>query len=1055
VAGDFEIVGVIRIDDRGRMVVEGLEERLRRLGRVAEREAAPRFLNLGQIINVAFGVTVAHAIMGLAQRVSGLAMSAIAAAGTMQQMEMSLVGLIAKEMVSAGAFKTASEAMTAAQASAKDLMEELAKIAILSPYQLAVVQNTFRMQMAFGATSREAVDLTRAILNMGAALGADAEMLGRLAYNFAQIRLQGKVTAMDVRQLAMAGMDLMDVLRFVGEKFKIPINSIQDFNKAIASGRITWKDFTEAFAEYADKNFGGAANRMARTLFGLQSTMADIFTLTLPKVIGPAVDTITGYLSDLLDQFLRLREDPALEIWGYRIDVAVRSIITSLISMRDAFSQIFNDILSIVLTVGESILMAFGLIDPTARHSPSLVERVRAGTAEISSAFDEMSDRVQSAASAAGRASEAIKAQIRALEGELRVLERAIKAQERVIRALRKEIQRHRDIIRAAQEEIDRILRRPLRGEKAFIERFNQLNDQAAALKVRIMEMTRAGAPPEQIMAMIQQLQALESQAEAVDIERRLRFDPLHEQLERLAKATDEFEISFEEARDAILANKATIEEHSKILASLEAQLEVEQEKLEAMRDAASDLRDAIADLRDAIRGLGKEAPKAVAGVAKAFHPKSWGAPEVLRDKLTLDPIAERMMRLGDAAKEVVEFIRDFIRGFREGIGDLREFAKSLGTAVRFVVDFISKIAGGEDQNRSFAESLGNVAGKVTALYLAFALLKTLLSPVFFVIGLIGRLGPVFQILSTIVTGVVIPAFSFLIGIIGTVAGAIGTAVGAIASALGLPVAVVAAVIVAIVALVAAIIAYATNFLGFRDTVNAAVASIRDWVVARLKEISAWFSATWASITSFVVGKLNEISTAITTFLNNAWLWFYTTFTNIYRTVVTTILNIITEIRLFFSTAAANVMGWAQGLLNEFVNVGRSIIDSISSGIWEKFDALKNSVLGAIEGLLNTIRGKLKMHSPSGVMMEIGKRMAEGLHIGFQEGLLTGARGVLQIRVPEIAPAWAAAPAPPEMPSGDIIVTVNIHAPLDDPTLARRIGDEIARQVAMRRLFGR
>lgn len=234
------------------------------------------------------------------------------------------------------------EAMGQAQGKAKELMAELANISILSPYQVEAVQNTFRMAMAFGFTSEQAKDFTKAILNVAAGTGASNEMLDRMAYNFAQIRLQGRVTAMDIRQLAMAGFDLTSVLRFAGEQVGVNIQTHEDFNKALAEGQITWEQFSKSFTEYSEKNFGGAAERMSRTLNGLKSTFKDLFVLTMPQILGPAAEKFTGFANGILDSVLKIRESGLLERLAEGLSAGVERLLASLDPVVGAFTSFFD-----------------------------------------------------------------------------------------------------------------------------------------------------------------------------------------------------------------------------------------------------------------------------------------------------------------------------------------------------------------------------------------------------------------------------------------------------------------------------------------------------------------------------------------------------------------------------------------------------------------------------------------------------------------------------------------------------------------------------------------
>ena len=253
-----------------------------------------------------------------------------------------------KDMVVGG--RSIAEVYPEAQGKAKLLMDELSRIAILSPYQIKQTQETFRTAMAFGFASDEALKFTKATLNVAAGVGADSEMLQRMEYNLAQVRLQGKVTAMDVRQLALAGFDLNSVLQYTGKLYGVNIKDHLDFNKAIASGKITWQQFTEAYAKYADENFGGASERMARTLFGLQSTFGDFFNLTMPKILGPAAQVITDFLNKVLDSFIAIRESGQLEVIGENLRIFAENVMTWIGGVFD-FGQklfdIFNQVMSL------------------------------------------------------------------------------------------------------------------------------------------------------------------------------------------------------------------------------------------------------------------------------------------------------------------------------------------------------------------------------------------------------------------------------------------------------------------------------------------------------------------------------------------------------------------------------------------------------------------------------------------------------------------------------------------------------------------------------------
>jgi tape measure domain-containing protein len=311
---------------------------------------------LGNMSQIAGGILGANLITGITSRLQGLAGQAIASTGALQQMQVGMEGLLAREIANTSELEalaaaedgvarsalTIAQAMPLAQEKAKAMIEELANIAVLSPYQVETVQQTFQTALAFGYSAEEAKGYTQAILNMAAGVGANNEMLGRMSYNFSQIRMQGRVTAVDIRQLAMAGFDLVSVLKFTGDQFGVAIKDHNDFNEAIASGKLTWEQFTESFQEYAEKNFGGASERMSRTLMGLQSTFKDVMTLTMPKLLGPAVEKATGFLNKLLDSVLKFRDAGLLEKWGEGLGKAIDKAVAVATPMLDFVDTFFS-----------------------------------------------------------------------------------------------------------------------------------------------------------------------------------------------------------------------------------------------------------------------------------------------------------------------------------------------------------------------------------------------------------------------------------------------------------------------------------------------------------------------------------------------------------------------------------------------------------------------------------------------------------------------------------------------------------------------------------------
>lgn len=248
---------------------------------------------LADMGKIAGGIQLSQLFDSIIGGVRNLGQSAISAAAQFQGLGIAMETLSTRELVKGGA--AVSDALAQAGDMADEYMKKLEEISLISPYEWGVVSDMSRLQMAFGAGQDEALDLTRALLDTSAGLGLTTEMAHRLAYNFGQLRMIGKVTGVDLRQLRMVGLDLADV-------FQSQLGmSIEQVNALLESGRLTMQDVSTAFQQYAAENFGGAAQKMSRTLMGIKSSFSDLFTFAARDLLTPALDRISERVVKVFD----------------------------------------------------------------------------------------------------------------------------------------------------------------------------------------------------------------------------------------------------------------------------------------------------------------------------------------------------------------------------------------------------------------------------------------------------------------------------------------------------------------------------------------------------------------------------------------------------------------------------------------------------------------------------------------------------------------------------------------------------------------------------------
>jgi len=216
----------------------------------------------------------------------------------------------------AASLYSASDMMGFAQERASTMIAELRRIAIISPYTVQATNQLFKLAQAYGFNARESLMMTEGMLNLAAGIGATTEQTERMMFNFAQIRMQGKIMSRDFWELGKAGFDLNAVLEELSQTTGQVIDDHLDFNRLIADGTITWEQFAEAFASMAEKDFAGAAEKMAYSITGIMSTIQDIFNLTVPDLFMPAAEVFGAWVQDLAGVFLDTLESGFLSDIG-------------------------------------------------------------------------------------------------------------------------------------------------------------------------------------------------------------------------------------------------------------------------------------------------------------------------------------------------------------------------------------------------------------------------------------------------------------------------------------------------------------------------------------------------------------------------------------------------------------------------------------------------------------------------------------------------------------------------------------------------------------------
>lgn len=272
--------------DRAARAAEVLGNSMRNQAAPGMDEAVTKGVLLGNVLTRVFDMAVSS--------VTNFVRSGIAAVEGLQDMQVGLETLVSRELLYSKATDNMADALEMSTPIAENLMERLKDLSIQSPFQQSQIMSVFRMNMAFGQTSAMSLELTRAITNLGAANKGIPGILERLSYNFSQMSMVGKITGRDIRDLAMAGLDLEKVFGLTLQM------SVKEVNAALEQGKLTFEDVSKALVKYTDEYVGPAAERASKTLGGLKSTMADVVFFAAGNLFKGAAENVTEALGGIM-----------------------------------------------------------------------------------------------------------------------------------------------------------------------------------------------------------------------------------------------------------------------------------------------------------------------------------------------------------------------------------------------------------------------------------------------------------------------------------------------------------------------------------------------------------------------------------------------------------------------------------------------------------------------------------------------------------------------------------------------------------------------------------
>ena len=330
-------------------------------------ELNPRFSGIGKTLTSAFvkSQLLATSIVGLAKKISSFGEGIVnQGVAFNQQMEK---------------YTTGFTNMLGSAEKAQAVLNQIKQDAALTPLNVDSLVQANQLLISAGVSAGEARSTILALGDAVSATGGGSEVLSRMAANLQQIKNVGKAASIDIKQFAMAGIDIYGVLAdYTGKS-----------TQEVQSMTITYDLLTAALKKASEEGgrYYNAMETQSQTLSGRLETLKDnlsqlLGTLTkgLTETEGKLVTTAAGWVQRLQEGFETAGANGLMQTGGHIVDEVASGISAGIPSLaaraEDAvqnFALYLQDNAGQIADTGGKLLvsLASGILDmaPTIVNS--------------------------------------------------------------------------------------------------------------------------------------------------------------------------------------------------------------------------------------------------------------------------------------------------------------------------------------------------------------------------------------------------------------------------------------------------------------------------------------------------------------------------------------------------------------------------------------------------------------------------------------------------------------------------------------------------------------
>lgn len=260
-------------------------------------------------------------------------------------------------------FQTGLTTLLGSEAEAVKLMEQIKKDAAATPFDVSTLVQANQMMISTGLSAEES---KKSIFALGNALSASGQMstdtFMRMIANLQQVKNQGVASAMDIKQFAMAGIDIYGLLAdYLGMT-----------TAEVKNQKITW-DMLNGALVYASEEGGkyfNAMNAQALTFNGRLETLKDTISNKLGDLFKPLFESASEWLGKIAEFIENLDTQKIID--GFSKFLNILKILGVIIVPLMAAFITFRGILAALFIVN-SLSTAFAIFSEILMLNPFMI----------------------------------------------------------------------------------------------------------------------------------------------------------------------------------------------------------------------------------------------------------------------------------------------------------------------------------------------------------------------------------------------------------------------------------------------------------------------------------------------------------------------------------------------------------------------------------------------------------------------------------------------------------------------------------------------------------